>query len=255
MNSFKYSFLTFLFLVSFSVESSAQDTLATNEIKPRKNVIRYNLTPSFLGFNSYIFGYERIIKPYRSFSINVGYLALNKDKEITNEEYDLVGSRYSSGLSIVADYRFYLKKENKFAAPRGIYLGPYYASYIMKSNRTLRSTDTSLGNPEIDIDVKLNFQNIGIQLGYQFLIKNRFTIDLVFIGPSISNYHFTMTSTENLNLTEPQIDYAIDALKDILLEKKSWVKNLFNEDGIDTKGNRSTWGLGFRYVLQIGYNF
>jgi hypothetical protein len=255
MNKCRCFFLMVLLLVCFSAAMLAQDSLKTDDLIQRKNILKYNLTPSLLGFKSYIFGYERIIKPYQSFSINIGYLALNEDEKSVNEAYDLIRSNKSKGISVVADYRFYLQKENKYKAPRGIYIGPYFASYLMKSNMTVRSTDTSLGNPEIDIDVKLNIQNIGIQLGYQFLIKNRVTIDLIVVGPSLSKYRFKMSSTGNVALSEPEVEEAIEGLKDILFEKHPWAKNLFNEDGIDVKGNKSTWGLGFRYVLQVGYNF
>ena len=255
MKSFKYFFLTPFLLVCLSLASFAQDIQIDDPPIQKKNVIRYNLTPSVLGFKSYIFGYERMVRPYQSFSINFGYLALGQDGETVNDTYDFVKSKSSNGFSLVADYRFYLKKENKFQAPRGVYIGPYFASYFLKSNITLRSTDASIGNPEVDVDIKLNNQNLGMELGYQFLIKNRITIDLVLVGPSLSLYNFKLGSSGNLDLNDEEVEEAITTAKDILLEKYPWVKKLFNEDGIAVKESKSIWSFGYRYVFQIGYNF
>ncbi len=72
-----------MFLLCFST-LLAQDSLDVKNNVTNKNTIRYNLTPNMLGFKSVIFGYERIVKPYQSFSINTGYLSLgNSGKKIT----------------------------------------------------------------------------------------------------------------------------------------------------------------------------
>ncbi len=256
MNPFKCC-LAFFLLVMLSVTTFAQeqDSLKNEEQIQRKNVIRYNLTPSLLGFNSYIAGYERVVLPYQSFSINVGYLAFGKDKEKEHEKIDLTNSKSNSGFSLAVDYRFYLKKENKFKAPHGIYIGPYFASYLLRSSNSIKINNTSLGNPEFDIDTRFAIQNIGFELGYQFLIKNRVTIDLILIGPSVANYRLKMKATGNVNVSDAEVEEALKALRDIFIEEYPWVKNLFDENGIDVKGNTSSWSFGYRYVLQVGFSF
>ena len=52
--------------------SAQQDSLA---YKGMRNTIRWNLTPNFVvGPKSFVFGYERVIKPWQSFSFNIGYM-------------------------------------------------------------------------------------------------------------------------------------------------------------------------------------
>lgn len=106
-----------------------QDSLKTNIFIPKKNVIRYNLTPGILGFSSAIFGYERVVKSHQSFSINAGCLSIGKSGKYENRDYKLTTIKSRSGFSIAADYRFYLKRENKNPAPSGVYFGPYFSHY------------------------------------------------------------------------------------------------------------------------------
>lgn len=89
-------------------QSFSQDSLKIREFIPKKNVIRYNLTPNLMGFSSVIFGYERVVKPYQSFSINAGYLSIGKSGSNANDEYDLTGVKSSSGFRYVVQigYRF-----------------------------------------------------------------------------------------------------------------------------------------------------
>ncbi len=51
------------------------------------------------------------------------------------------------GYKVGGEYRFYLKKENKFLAPRGVYLGPY-VSYLFFNNErglTIENDDGTVG--------------------------------------------------------------------------------------------------------------
>ena len=172
--------LTFVF--SFIALAQEQDSLKKNNaFIPRKNVIRYNLTPNILGFNSAIFGYERVVFPHQSFSVNAGFLAFKPStkklarSDSLNTRYGIEQTRDNKGFSIAADYRFYLKKENKYPAQRGIYVGPYAAIYNLESTNTLRKTDDFGANSSAGLETKFQVLNFGAQLGYQFVIKNRIT--------------------------------------------------------------------------------
>src|SRR6185436_5977087 len=91
-----------------------------------KNIIRYNLSGALLfGADSYIIlGYERVISPHQSFSINIGRASLPKLVSISTDSFNSQKSK-RSGFNFSADYRFYLAKENKFETPHGFYIGPY----------------------------------------------------------------------------------------------------------------------------------
>lgn len=105
------------------------------------------------------------------------------------------------------------------------------------------------------IDSKIKINSIGVELGYQFLIKKRFTVDLIMVGPSYSSYKVNMEVTGGLNPQNGEPDETLEALRDILFGKYPWIKTLIDEGEIDLKGKTTHWGLGFRYVLQVGFRF
>lgn len=244
-----------ILILNIPIWSFSQDSLKTNNFIPRKNVIRYNLTPNIMGFSSVVFGYERVVKSHQSFSINAGYLSIGKSGKNENKDYKLTSTKSSSGFSVAADYRFYLKKENKNPAPSGVYLAPYILHYNLNLSTGIKSLDDTSTDPEVVVDSKINISSLGFELGYQFNIKNRFTIDMILVGPSYSAYNLNMAITSGGISPGDDLDETLEALRDILFAKYPWLETLIDEGEVDVKGNRTSWGLGFRYVLQIGYRF
>ncbi|MCG8307224.1 MAG: hypothetical protein MI975_07505 [Cytophagales bacterium] len=257
MNHLKIPLLSIIIPISMLnvAVGQGQDSIELKKFTPYKNVIRYNLTPNILGFSSLIFGYERVVKPYQTFSINAGYLALGKSGKKENEDFQLTRTKSSSGFSIAADYRFYFKSENKYAAPRGVYIGPYLANYNFSLSTGLQTLDPDAPQVETLVDSKINITNIGVELGYQFVIKDRFTLDLILIGPSYSAYGIKMDVVGDTRPPEEDIDDTLEALRDILFERYPWLKTLVEEGEVDVRGNKTHWGLGFRYVMQVGFRF
>jgi len=244
-----------LFILSIPLFSFSQDSLKTKAFIPKKNVIRYNLTPNLLGFSSMIFGYERVVKSHQSFSINAGYLSIGKSGKKENDDYKLSSTKSSSGFSIAADYRFYLKRENKNPAPSGVYLAPYFVHYDFNHSVGIKSLDDNATSAETIVDSKININSLGLELGYQFNIKNRFTIDMILIGPSYAAYKVNMDVVGGVIPPDGELDETMEALREILFGKYPWLETLINEGEVDIKGKKTHWGLGFRYVLQIGYRF
>ena len=235
--------------------SFGQDTLKTRPFIPRKNVIRYNLTPNLFGFSSAIFGYERVVKSHQSFSINAGYLSIGKSGNNENEDYKLSSTKSSSGYSVAADYRFYLKRENKDPAPHGVYIGPYFAHYNLNLSSGIQSLSDNPTNEETIIDSKIRINSVGVELGYQFNIKNRITIDLILVGPSVSGYKVNMDIVGGAIPPNDDLNETQEALRDFLFEKYAWLETLIDEGEVEIDGSKTHWGLGFRYVLQIGFRF
>ena len=256
--------LFILLAVSFIAQAQEQDSLKNNKAKeflPLKNVVRFNPTPNILGFKSAIFGYERVVFPNQSFSVNAGFLAFQPSaKKIArtdslNSIYGLDQTRDNKGFALSADYRFYLKKENKYPAQRGVYVGPYVSTYYLESTNTISSTDNSGINSSIGIGTNVLIFNIGAELGYQFVIKNRITIDLVLAGPSISRYRLRMKGIGQLTIDDPELKESLKALRDLLVNQYNWLEPLFNGEEIEITGKVSTWSLGMRYLVQVGYRF
>jgi len=195
-SAFRITVLCFLLATSWSY---GQDSLKIKQFLPKKNVVRYNITPHIVGFKSAIFGYERVVKPFQTFSINGGYIGIGKSGTTKNEAYEITKIKSNGGFTIAGDYRFYLKRENKDPAPHGVYIGPYYAYYNFRHNNQLQQLSSG---DEASIDTNFKISSLGLELGYQFVIKNRFTIDMVFIGPSYSGYKLKLAFAGNLNIPE-----------------------------------------------------
>jgi uncharacterized membrane protein len=76
--------IIFLALVMTPFLSFGQEEIETND--QFKNTIRYNFTnPVIFGIENVIIGYERVINPNRSFSIDFG---LNKLPGLVSREFD-----------------------------------------------------------------------------------------------------------------------------------------------------------------------
>ena len=118
-----------------------------DSVKYKKNVIRWNITPFLLWSKKNInLGYERVVSPYRSFSVNAGYFELPQFSKNLLDSLEIKNSTDRKGLAIAADYRFYFKKRNKKMAPDGLYWGPYASYHHSQFNNkiTLLNQDPSV---------------------------------------------------------------------------------------------------------------
>jgi len=193
-------------------------------------------------------------------SMRVSWLLAQAKKKLAradslNTIYGIERTWDNKGYSIAADYRFYLKKENKYPAQRGIYIGPYAAVYYLESTNTVSKNDDQIAAAAAGIQTNLLILNLGPELGYQFVIKNRVTIDLILAGPSIGRYRLKMKGVGQVSIEDPELNEAIQALRDILVDRYDWLSPLFDGEEVEVTGTTSTWNLGMRYVVQIGYRF
>ncbi len=221
----------------------------------RKNIIRYNLSGALLfGFDKYvIFGYERLVSPHQSFSINVGGAGLPKFVSINTDSFNLKKDVKNSGLNISADYRFYLAKENKYYAPHGVYIGPYI-SYNHFDRDNEWTFDKSGSNQRL-ISTETNFSiyTVGAELGYQFVFWKKLTLDMVLIGPGISGYN--LKAKIKGDLTDGERENLQDALKQLISQKFPGMNYVFADKEFNSNGVLSTTSIGFRYLVHIGFAF
>ena len=92
----------------------------------------------------------------------------------------MVTSSHSSGFRVGGDYRFYLKRKTSIWHHAGV-RSKYFTYHTFSNDHNIEVNNN--GTPENgSIAMDLNVGNIGVQLGYS-LLNNRWTIDLVFIGP------------------------------------------------------------------------
>lgn len=225
-----------------------------DSIKYKKNVIRWNLTPFILWSKKNInISYERVLQPYRSFSVNAGYFELPQFTKKLFDSLEIKNTTKRGGFSVSGDYRMYFKKRNRRMAPDGLYWGPYGSYHYTQFDNTV----VVINNPSIEGDLlfgaKMNIVSLGVQLGYQFIIKERLSIDLVFMGPSIAMYQYNLTLGGDLTADEEN-EY-LQAIYDVLKNTIPGFEELVQDGEVTTSGANVNLGFGLRYMIQIGYRF
>jgi hypothetical protein len=236
-----------LCVVAISHLALGQDSASGTQ---RRNVVKLDITSHWLYRNAYNVSYERITLPNQSFVVTVGYQEFPRTSSL-GSRVGVKADNDRNGYKYGGEYRFYLKKENKFAAPRGVYIGPYIAYNGFKNNRLIE-VDNDGVKEEATLNSKLGILNVGFQVGYQFVIKNRFTIDLVFVGPSISHYKYTAELGGNYTFDKEDITNEI--ILD-LIDRFPALDDVLSEGEIERKGKLDTWSFGYRYQLHVGYYF
>ena len=221
------------------------DTLAL-----RRNTIKIDFTSRWLYREAYVVSYERVLNPRRTLGIIAGFQNLPEARSL-GTAIQVTRDTRASGFKFGLEYRFYLAKENKFAAPHGVYLGPYLSFNNFHNEREI--TVDNAGTPEYaTLTSNFNVLNIGVQLGYQFVFNDRWTIDLSFLGPAVSRYNATLDLTGTYTF-DPD-DIANDILQD-LVDRFPGLGDLLGGNQVASSGRFDAWAAGFRYQLQVGYRF
>jgi hypothetical protein len=236
-------------IMSSQIFAQSTDSAKIQFQKELKNSIKINITSWVLYSNGIQLNYERLLSPKRSITIFGGYIEFPMPTIIANSSLNFDKNRSKSGFVLGSEYRFYLAKENKYAAPHGVYLAPFVSYYHFNNVRTGRDTVTQ---DNLSLNTTFNFLNIGGELGYQFVIKKHFVIDCVLVGPAVSSYYFSLKLNGS---TSGDYNEHIQAILDALKEKYPALKDLTNGEKISSSGISSFWSLGFRYAIHIGYRF
>jgi hypothetical protein len=244
--------ITLLIILNGMNIAAQQDT--TKE-KARKNTIRFNISnPALFGPGSIIFGYERVLKNNQSISLNVGRASFPKltRSEEESQELSLRSNSTEKGLNLSADYRFYLKDVNKFDAPRGVYIGPYYSyNYFNRINNWDLNTTDFQG--AVQSDLTMNIHTAGFELGYQFVLWKKLTIDMVLLGPGFASYSVKAKLDTTLDPNQEQLFF--DALNNFLESKFPNYDRVIDAGEFKKTGTVQSYGIGFRYMIMIGYRF
>jgi hypothetical protein len=244
-----------LFLVVATGSSGiAQDSTAKTD-KWRKNVIRYDLSGGLLfGIDRYVvFGYERVLGPHQSISLNVGVVGLPGLISINTDSFSLSKDSKNSGYNASLDYRFYLAKENKYQPPHGLYIGPYISYNYFQRGNDWGWRQGSGSQQTVNTTTDLYIFTVGGELGYQFVVWKRLAIDLVMIGPGFSRY--SLKARINSPVSEENRQQLQDAMQQLLTQKFPGMNYVFSGKEFDANGKIGTWNVGYRYIVHIGFVF
>ncbi len=231
--------------------SAATIRAQSQEPQPFRNAVKINISSSLLYNNPVILSYERIVRPTQSFTVYGGYLQFPSLVGLDANGMEWRKSHHNDGWTTGGEYRFYLRKENKHAAPHGVYIGPYVNYYQFSNSRDTRMTDGS--GTEAVFRSRIRVFNAGAQLGYQFVLAKRIVLDLILLAPSIASYDLKFSLDGNIDPDQKHERFSevLDRMKD----RFPLMNKLADGATIDVNGHSTTWAPGFRYTLQVGYLF
>ncbi|HKO77643.1 MAG TPA: hypothetical protein VJU52_10515 [Flavobacterium sp.] len=237
----------------FVLTISSINVFSQSNSRDLKNSVKFNVTNMLLYDNSYQFSYERIIKENQSLNVFVGYQEFPLITVDLSDNASFSKKSRRDGFSVGADYRFFLGSVNKYKAPRGVYLAPFVSFFQFGTNRDISYTDSNNVVNTVNLSSKFNLVNIGGELGYQFVLWDRFVIDCVLFGPSITRYKFNTKLDGSIPGIEDNEIYqkVIEAIKD----RFPGVEGITGDEGVEKKGVQSITAAGFRYNIGIGYRF
>lgn len=258
----KYTLGALMLIITFLSVSPllAQDTIDLVEVvkdkRTRKNIVRLNLTnPLIFGDRSLILGYERVVNDHQSFSINAGLATLPKFNLINFVDDSIVQlykDTKDKGFNVTADYRFYLAKENKYNAPRGLYIGPF-ASHVYMGRENTWNLNTQSFTGEVNTELSFNMTAVGGQLGYQFILWKRVALDFVLLGPSVAWYSVKAKLDTSLDPDEESVLY--EKISEILEERFPGYSFVIDDVDFKKSGTTNTRSYGYRYTIHLGFLF
>ncbi len=250
----KITLLLSIVLLLFSVDvyskkkSSKKDSI---RVDTPKNIIKWNLTPLIWNRKNINLSYERATSDRGSFSVNAGIFLLPKLGLFDSIKMAKTGSQ--SGFNISADKRFFFRRRNTRNAPDGLYWGVFGAFYHYNFKNSFTVTNSEIAQGTLNLRGDITIFSAGIELGYQFVLKNNITIDLIFMGPALSRYSGSLGVSGNFKVDE-ESEY-VKAIYDVLVGRFPGVDKLLDEKSINDKGTIFSLGPGLRYMIQIGYCF
>ncbi len=256
------AFLSVVFLNVFAQEKTITDTvsISVNQLlnpepakKLKRNTISVNITnPSLISTKFLTVGYERILTSNQSFMVQMGSFSIPRFTQSLSDSLGLNTDYKDKGFHASVDYRFYLKKQNKYSAPRGVYIGPYYAyNYLNREVNWILDGTNFNGN--VNTNFKLNIHAIGFQMGYQFVFWDRLSLDLILAGPGLGVYN--LKTELNTTLSPDEESEFFDKLNQYLEDHLPGYDKVIDAGEFKRTGNFNTVDVAYRYSMRIGYRF
>lgn len=219
-----------------------------------RNVIKFNPTPMLLlgELRNVTINYERILKDNQSIVGQVGYLLFPRLIDDTLLNLVEFTGRSKQGINLAFDYRYYPLARNRRPIPDGMYLGGYASYYGFEFRNNFNILRTEIDENGV-MDGRINMINLGMEIGYQFVFWKRFTVDLVLFGPSLNMTHTKLRISGDLD--EDEISNISDELADRIMDRFPLLSEIFSQEELVLTGNRTKFGLGFRYSIMFGFHF
>jgi hypothetical protein len=131
-------------------------------------------------------------------------------------------------------------------------MGPYYAyNYLRRENYWV--VNQSAYNGELISDMSVSMHLLGIQLGCQFVVWKRLTLDVIFMGPGIWFFDVKSKTSSTLDTQDSQLFY--QQLDEQLKNAVPGYTVFIDDKEFSEKGSARAGKFGYRYLVNLGYRF
>lgn len=243
--------ISFLSPSLFSQDEDIVKYLHKREGIKYPNVIKINTIA--LPMNNISLVYERGIKKRLSASLGLSYKYSGGMPRILSTPDDILSFQVDEiqGFGITPELRYYIKTCDDRSL-EGLYLGLYF-KYTSYATDTHFSYQPAGGTIEANTaDMALTEYGTGITLGYQLMLWERFSIDLLMFGPRFSNITVSY-------------DFEKQASQEFLDQLSESINETINRFGLDYQVNLEQQGsrevttsfsfLNVRFGISLGFAF
>lgn len=233
-----------IFLLLVPMICRGQDTIA----RDYKNMVKLNTAALLLSNVSLL--YERKLNEHWTALLGSGYRWGGSTPKVLGLGDIILGieGEQITGFSITPEIRYYFNFCQCGGSPSGLYAGLYgrFTKYYGNLSFYVRN-----GEEYYDALVASNLREFGggLQLGYQFIFKQRWTVDFMFAGPRLSNYKF------KANLDSEDLEALVETIEDGINERREAIG--MDPISIDPSPElEASFGFrNFRYAIGIGIMF
>lgn len=224
--------------------NSEQDIMDSNY----RNAIKINMA-AFV-FENLSLQYERSINPHWSLQLGAGFKWGGDIPKVLGLGNFVVTSdtRGIQGYSVTPEARYYFNNCKCPGPLTGLYAGTYTRMTRFFSDLRFHYWN---GSEYHDVGGAGDFRElgIGVQLGYKFILKKRFTVDLMFMGPRISRNRLRFELDSNF------AEEVIPLIEDEINKRLEYLG--IDPISIPTSASvDANFGFSyFRYAISIGFVF
>ena len=236
--------LCMVFVLIFPTILKAQDTI----VPAYNNIVKVN-TAALLVKNVSVL-YERKLNQHWTVLAGAGYRWGGNVPKVLGLGGVIVSSESAriNGFSFTPEVRYYFNFCECGGSPSGFYAGLYgrYTKYWGSLNFHFWN-----GSEYKEALVASNLRELGagLQLGYQFVFKQRWTVDIMFAGPRLSTYKLSG------DLDSEDMEALISTIEEEINKKLGWLG--MDPISIDPSTEFETnFGFrNFRYAIGFGILF
>ncbi len=233
-----------ILMLLFPMLVGGQDSI----VPDYRNIVKVNIAALLVSNVSLL--YERKLNEHWSLLTGAGYRWGGSVPKAFGLGEVIVSSNTSgiTGFSITPEIRYYFNFCECGGSPSGLYAGLYGRYTKFYGDLAFSVWD---GSEYYQALVTSNLREFGggLQLGYQFIFKERWTVDFMFAGPRLSSYKL------KADLESDDLEELVSAIEDEINEKLEWLG--MDPISIDPSSElEANFGFrNFRYAIGIGILF